>query len=519
MFSRRLFLSTAGAGAATTALGAPSIIRAQSLFREFPFSLGIASGEPSSDGFVLWTRIAPDPLDAHGGMGMAPMAVQWEVASDDRFATIVAHGEAIARPELAHSVHVEVVGLEANRPYYYRFTAGGERSFRGAARTLPRADADVARLKFGVAGCQNYEDGFYGAYRHLAREADLAFVYHYGDYIYEYRGSPTGASWWSGGLNVPVREAIGQVCMDVGDYRLRYAQAKMDVDLQRAHAAHTFVTSYDDHEIANNWVQDIDPGGADPAVFAMRRAGAFQAWYEHMPVRRSSLPRGGVVDHYRSLRYGRLAEIDVLNTRLYRTDQPCEDGFKPHCSGVDEAQAHVLGSEQEAWLAHNLSRNQARWNCLAQQIMMMSLDRRRRPEEPARVMNLDSWAGYEVPRQRMLARMHGLGNVVVLTGDEHQNFAGLLTHRDQIVGAEFVATSISSGGDGSDLRTGSDVFLANNPEVKFINDQRGYLTCEVTPEAWATHFNVVDRVSSSNNQLSRRATATVAHGAPDMVIR
>lgn len=521
MYSRRLFLSGIGAGVATTALGAPAIVRAQSMFREFPFSLGIASGEPASDGFVIWTRIAPEPLDPHGGMGLGTLPVQWEVASDERFTAIVARGEQLARPELAHSVHIEVTGLMPDRPYWYRFIAGGERSFSGRARTLPLAQADVARLRFAVAGCQNYEDGFFGAYRHLSREADLAFVYHYGDYIYEYRGSPTGVSWWAGGLTVPVREVMGQVCMDVGDYRLRYAQTKMDTDLQRAHAAHTFVTSYDDHEVANNWVQDIDgagPSGADPEIFALRRAGAFQAWYEHMPVRRSSLPRGGVINHYRALRYGNLAEIDILDTRLYRTDQPCNDGFRPRCDGVDSAAAHVLGQEQEAWLAHNLSRNSARWNCLAQQIMMMSLDRRRRPEEPTRVINLDSWAGYEVPRQRMLARMRGRGNVVVLTGDEHQNFAGDLVHGDTVVGTEFVATSISSGGDGGDLRAGSDVVLAGNPEVKFINDQRGYLTCDVNPEAWATHFNVVDRVSARDNQLSRRATATVAHGTPGMVI-
>ena len=517
IFSRRLFI----AGAATSALAAPAIIRAQSMFREFPFSLGIASGEPSADGFVIWTRIAPEPLDPHGGMGMAPMAVQWEVASDDRFATIVANGEAIARPELAHSVHVEVSGLLPGRPYYYRFIAGGERSFRGQARTLPAADADIARLKFAVAGCQNYEDGFFGAYRHLAREADLAFVYHYGDYIYEYRGSPTGSGFFSGALNVPVREVVGQTCMDLGDYRQRYAQCKSDTDLQRAHASHTFISAYDDHEVANNWVQNIDgadSNGADPEIFALRRAGAMQAWYEHMPVRRSSLPRHGTVNHYRSLRYGRLAEIDVLDTRAYRSDQPCDDGFKPLCDGVDDGAAQVLGQEQEAWLARNLSRNSAQWNCLAQQIMMMSVDRRRRAEEPARIINMDSWAAYEAPRQRMLARMAGLGNVVVLTGDEHQNFAGELVHRDAVVAAEFVATSISSGGDGSDLRSGSDQFIANNGQVKFINDQRGYLTCEVTPEAWQTHYNVVDRVSTQTNQISKRATATVAHGEAGLTI-
>lgn len=510
MLTRRLFI----AGAAGTALAAPAILRAQSMFREYPFSLGIASGEPWPDGFVIWTRIAPEPMELHGGMGMAPLPVQWEVGADDKFATVVARGEEIARPELAHSVHVEVTGLQPGRPYWYRFTAGGERSFTGRARTLPLATAAPDRLRFGVAGCQNYEDGFYGAYRHLSREADLDFVYHYGDYIYEYRGSPTQTGYFSGQLQVPVREHVGQMCYDLTDYRLRYAQYKTDTDLQRAHAAHSFVMSYDDHEVANNWVQDLAADGTPTEIFALRRAAAFQAWYEHLPVRKSMLPRHGAVAAYRALRFGSLAEIDILDTRSYRSNQPCDDGFKPHCADVDDQRAQVLGAEEEAWLSRNLSRNQARWNCLAQQIMMMALDRRRQPEEPDTIYNMDSWAGYDVPRKRLLSRMRGLDNVIVLTGDEHQNFAGELNDGNRVVASEFVATSISSGGDGSDRRFGSDTMLANNPQLKFINDQRGYLTCDVTRDAWQTNFMVVDKVTTRDSQLSKRATAEITHGQP-----
>lgn len=516
--SRRLFL----AGTIATAATAPAILRAQaSIWRDFPFSLGIASGEPAPDGFVLWTRLAPDPLASDGGMPMAPMAVQWEVGSDDRFSTIVAQGEELARPELAHSVHVEVTGLQPDRPYWYRFTAGGERSFTGRARTLPLATATPAQLKFAVAGCQNYEDGLYNAYRHMARE-DLAFVYHYGDYIYEYRGSPTRASYFTGGLSVPVREHVGQTCFSLSDYRQRYAQTKTDTDLQRAHAAHSFFSTYDDHEITNNWVADIDglpEGGAPSEIFALRRAAALQAWYEHMPVRRAMLPRNGTIaNSYRSARFGTLAEIDLLDTRLFRSDQPCGDGFKPVCDGVSDSAAQVLGAEQEAWLTRNMTRGTAQWNCLAQQIMMMSLDRRRRTEEPTVIKNMDSWAAYEVPRQRLLARMRGLDNVIVLTGDEHQNFAGDLVSGDSVVATEFVATSISSGGDGSDLRAGSEQFMAFNPELKFVNDQRGYLTCEVTAEAWKTNYMVVDKVSARDSTLTKRATAEVAHGTPGVRI-
>jgi alkaline phosphatase D len=515
MFTRRLFI----AGAASTALGAPAIVRARSLWRAFPFSLGVASGDPAPDGFVIWTKLAPEPLAPHGGMALAAADVSWEVAEDSGFRTIAASGTAIARPELGHAVHVEVSGLQPDRPYFYRFTADGEQSLRGRARTLPAAGSAPAAVKFGVAGCNNYEDGFFGAFRHLAAEQDLAFVYHYGDFIYEYRQDYE----FVGGLpTAPVRQHAFRNLIDVGDYRLAYAQTLSDIDLHAARASHAFLSSFDDHEINNNWVSDVDnwtlTNGADPAapsaeIFAFRKAAAFQAWYEHMPVRRAQMPRGPSVAMNRELRYGNLLSMQLLDTRQFRSDQPCGDGFKPACPEVTAADRQVLGREQEAWLGRNIA-NRAQWYALAQQIMMMSLDRRRRAEETERVLNLDSWAGYEAARQRMLGRIAGLGNTVVLTGDEHQNVAGDLVQRDRVVGSEFVATSISSGGDGSDLRQGSDVFRTNNPEVKFLNDQRGYLVCDVNREAWRTQFRVVDRVTTAINALSTRAVAEIAHGTP-----
>ncbi|WP_114951955.1 alkaline phosphatase D family protein [Sphingosinicella terrae] len=508
MLSRRHFI----AGATASLVAAPAILRAQSIWRDYPFSLGVAAGDPAADGFVIWTRLAPRPLDPHGGMAMAPMPVKWQVATEPRFDTVVREGEALARPELGHSVHVELEGLEPDRPYWYRFEAGGERSINGQARTLPRTGAAPEALRFGVAGCQNYEAGFYTAYRHLAEE-ELAFVYHYGDYIYEYRGDAIRPG-WSGDLIVAARQGVGQDAFDLADYRQRYALYKSDPDLQRAHAAFAFFHTFDDHEVTNNWVQDIDPDGAPPELFRTRRAMALQAWYENLPVRRTMMPRFGATSAHRQVRYGDLAEIDLLDTRQYRSDQPCGDGFRPVCAEVTSADAQVLGAEQEAWLARNLSRSQARWNCLAQQVMMMSVDRRRTPDEaPEKLLNLDTWAAYEVPRQRLLARLRGLDNVVVLTGDEHQNWAGELhDDRDRRVAVEFVATSISSGGDGSDLRPGSDHILAANPQLKFLNDQRGYLTCDVGRDEWRTNFMVVDRVSTPGGALSKRATWAVARG-------
>jgi alkaline phosphatase D len=460
-------------------------------------------------------------MEPDGGMPMGALSVKYEVASDDRFQTIVSRGDAAARPELGHAVHVEVSGLQPDRPYWYRFEANGERSVRGRARTLPLPGASPERLSFAVAGCQNYEDGWFTAFRHLSRE-DLAFVFHYGDYIYEYRGDPLRPG--SGGAEAfePVRQHAGQHVFTVGDYRRRYAQYKMDADLQRAHQLHPFFMSYDDHEVDNNWAGDMEEGDTPPPpeIFRLRRQAAFQAWYEHMPVRRSSFPNGARIQAYRSARFGDLAELNFLDTRQYRTNQPCGDGFKPVCAEVRAAQAQVIGAEQEEWLARNIAGRGARWNVIAQQVMMMSLDRRRTPDEaPGKIVNMDTWAAYEVPRARLLGRLRGLGNAIVLTGDEHQNWAGLLhDERDRAVAAEFVATSIASGGNGQDQRTGSDTILANNPQLKFVNDQRGYHVHEVTREAWAAKVMVMDQVRERGGTISRRATLTVPHGRPELAV-
>jgi alkaline phosphatase D len=509
MLNRRHFLGTAAA----SLVAAPAIVRAQSLWRHYPFSLGVASGDPSPDGFVIWTRIAPEPLEPHGGMGMGVMPVNWVVASDENFRNIVAKGQATARPEVAHTVHVEVAGLQPDRPYFYRFEAGGEESIRGRARTLPLASAAPQQLRFGVAGCQHYEAGYYTAYRYLSQE-DLAFVFHFGDYIYEYRGDAIGAG-WNGEVSVPVRQHAGDMLMSLDDYRRRYAQYKSDADLQRAHAAHAFFSTFDDHEVRNNWAADIDDEDrTPPEIFRFRKQAALQAWYEHMPVRRAQLPNGSAVQMYRSARYGSLAELDFLDTRQFRTNQPCDDGYKVACPDVSSPRAHMIDAEEEAWLTRNLKRDDAQWNVVAQQVMMMSLDRRDPDEAPGKLLNVDSWAGYEAQRRRLLASMRGLDNVVVLTGDEHRNFAGLLHDGERPVAVEFVSTSISSDGDGQDVPPGAATWLSNNPQLKFINDQRGYLICDVTPDEYRTNFMVVDKVSTQDGKLSKRATLAVTRGEP-----
>ncbi|MBU3076573.1 alkaline phosphatase D family protein [Sphingomonas quercus] len=511
MLSRRRFL----AATAAVSLGAPAVLRAQPMrFAAWPFRLGVAAGDPTSDGMVLWTRLCPEPADVRGGMPMTPIAVSWEVATDKAFASIVASGEATAWPDLAHSVHVEVAGLQPDRPYFYRFHCGGERSDTGAARTLPAPGAAVGRIRFAVAGCQQYEDGLYTAWRRLAADPDLAFCYHFGDYIYENREylSPTDRA------RAPaVRHHDAPECFSLDDYRRRYTLYKQDADLQAAHRALAMFPTFDDHEVQNDWTSNHGPAGTPPEIFLLRRASALQAWYEHMPVRARSMPHGGMIEMARSARIGTLLDLRLLDTRQFRTAQPCGGGFRPVCAGINDPGAQIIGGPAEQALAKALARPETRWTALAQQVMMMDLDRRT-ADAPSKIVNIDTWAGYAVPRARVLDHLGGRGDVVVLTGDEHQNFAGhLRDSRGRTVAVEFVSTSISSGGDGSDKRSGTDRILAENDCLTFMNDQRGFTVCEVTPDRWSTDFMVLDRVSSPGGTLSRRARFSMERGNPMLV--
>jgi alkaline phosphatase D len=507
---RHILLGSAGLGLAA-GVGRPAL--ADPVFEDNPFQLGVAAGDPLPDGFVIWTRLAPRPLEPDHGMPSQPMAVNWEVATDAGFGTVVRSGGAIARPELGHAVHVEVGGLEPGRPYFYRFTAGRERSGVGRAKTMPVAGAALDRVRFGIVGCQAYESGYYTAHRKIAAE-DLDFIYCYGDYIYEGRGNRI---YGSTNPQENLRVHVGGEVYTVTDYRQRYAQYKMDTDLQASHASAAWFTTWDDHEIDNNWVSDIDQDGTDPAIFALRQAAAMQAYYEHMPLRRSSFPRGSAMQLYRRAVYGDLLDLNLLDTRQYRTDQPCNDRFNSSCDGINDRDAQVLGEAQEAWLLNNLNRSQATWKALAQQIMVMDLDRN--PGEDYGV-NTDSWAGYRVPRERLLRHIRDrrIANTVVLTGDEHQNYAGELyidgrNPEGEPIATEFVSTSISSGGDGQDQRADQQAFLAANPQLKFRNSQRGYVVCDVTPDRWQTEFKVLDQVQNRNGVLSTRQTMVVEAGS------
>jgi len=519
-YSRRRLLQAFGASAVTALsiplLGRPAL--AQPLFMNYPFQLGVAAGDPVADGFVIWTRLAPEPLAIGHGMPAQPVDVSWEVAADAGFKTIARKGTAIARPELGHSVHVEVAGLEPARPYWYRFQAGSERSLTGRARTTPPIGSRLDKVRFGVAGCQHYEQGLFTAHRKLAAE-ELDFVFFYGDYIYEGRGNRV----WNGpnGPVENVRQYASQEIYSLDDYRRRYAQHKMDADLQAAHASAAWFVVWDDHETDNNWVSELDQDGTPANVFALRRQAAVQAFYENMPLRPTAFPVGAAMQLYRSATFGDLLDLSILDTRQYRSDQPCGDKWGAVCDTLDRADADVLGARQEAWALGRLSSSKARWKTFAQQVMMMDLDR---DPGPAYVVNPDSWAGYRTPRNRLLGQIdrRKLSNVVVLTGDEHQNYAGEL-HLDgrnpgrRPIAAEFVTTSISSGGDGIEQRPDMAAIQAVNAQLKFNNAQRGYLVCDVTPERWVSDFKVLDRVTDRNGTLRSRAKLAVAAGDPRVV--
>jgi alkaline phosphatase D len=499
---RRAFLVKTGQCLALT-FASPSFSLGQPKFAANPFTLGVASGDPEPDGVVLWTRLAPEPLTG-GGMPAQRIEVEWQVATDERMSNIVKKGEVSATPDLGHSVHVEVRGLDPERWYWYRFNTGSHESVIGRTRTAPDARKQLSKLSFAFASCQHYETGYFTAFQHMADE-DLDLIVHLGDYIYEREGIPGR-----------LRPHTGGKLITLNDYRNRYALYRQDRDLQKAHAQFPWIVTWDDHELENNYANDKSENGVARDQFLEQRANAYQAYYEHMPLRRSSMPRGSKMQLYRRLSFGDLAEFSVLDTRQYRTDQPCDDGNKPQCPAALAPEGTMLGSEQERWLLHGLGRSRRRWNIIAQQVMMAKVDRRAGPEQ---IYAMDQWSGYEVARARLLRFLHERrpSNPIVITGDIHSNWVADLKvdfsdPKSATVGTEFVGTSISSGGDGADSNPAVDAYLPENPHVRLYNNQRGYVRCLVTPDRWQTDYRVLPFVTKLGADVKTRASFVVENG-------
>lgn len=512
---RRRFLGISGMGLGAITLAAlglsDSHAAASSSLPADPFSLGVASGEPLPDRVVIWTRLAPDPLaeDGLGGMGPSKFPVRWEVAEDAGFRRVVRRGKLYAVPELAFSVHVEVAGLAPGREYHYRFGAGDAVSPVGRTRTAPALGSSPQHLAFAFASCQLYETGYYSAYRDMAAQ-DLDLVVHLGDYIYAetYLGAAA------------VRPHEGPEVTTLAGYRRRTALYKTDRDLQAAHAAAPWVVTVDDHEVENNWADETPESGSQTPTtqeFLQRRAEAFQAFYEHMPLRLSSRPKGPDMQLYRRLSFGDLAEFSLLDTRQYRDDQ-VNNQFPagPRDPRSLDPSRTMTGPEQERWLLDGLATSSARWNVLASQIILAQYDYAVGPGES---VNHDQWDGYVPARQRILdvIRDRRPSNPVAITGDWHSSWVNdvLSDFADpgsEVLATEFVGTSISSPCTWAAEVTKA---LPENPHVKFFDGtQRGYVRCDLDRTRWRSDYRVVQNVADADSPAATLTSWVVEDGRP-----
>ena len=503
---RRRFL-TAGAaalGAAATAqLWLPTGARAAATpLPDGVFSLGVASGDPLPDGIVLWTRLAPDPLHG-GGMPHRTVPVEWELAEDSRFRKPVRSGTAQARPELGHSVHVDVRGLLPNRVYWYRFRTSGQLSPTGRTRTAPSPHSSGGSLRVALASCQNWQSGYFTPYADML-DQDPDVVLFVGDYIYESAPSTAG----------PRRhEGTGEPYTLV-QYRNRYAQYRTDPQLAAMHAAAPWVVTFDDHEIDNDFAGEIpqDPASQPHEAFVARLTAGYQAYYEHMPVRASAVPNGPHIQMYRRLDFGRLARLNVLDTRQFRSDQATSQ------AGAKDPSLTMLGAEQKKWLLNGLHNSPARWNLIASQIMMAETDLK---VGEGKLWYYDAWDGYQAERNALMGEFASVRNPVVLTGDRHLTMISDLK-RDfadpgsDVVGAEFVGTSITSGGDSDPVafHRDWDPRLPDNPHWKLVDTHRGYHLFDIRTDRIDAQVRVAETVLKPRAASSVLARLRVEAEAP-----
>jgi len=472
------------------------------------FALGVASGDPLPDAVILWTRLVNDPLVDGGGLPDQPLPVRWEVAADDRFDDIVASGDAVAEPALGHSVHIDASGLEPDTWYWYRFSVGEGTSPVGRTRTAPAGGAEVERLRFAFASCQNYQAGYWTAHDQLAGE-DIDLVLFLGDYIYEEPSIP-GA----------VRSYQSAPPVDLATYRRRYGEYKADAALQAAHAHVPWVCTWDDHEVQNNYAGDVpsSSGGEASPSFREQRAAAYQAYYEHMPLRIEP-PDGAEVTLHRIVRWGDLARFFVLDGRQHRSDQACDaaSDVGVSCAAVGEDERTMLGADQERWLGDELGDSDATWNVLAQQTIMSRITV---PLGTAEGLNLDQWDGYPAARRRLAEQLAGVDNPVVITGDIHASGVGVVTvdpddPATAPLAAELVGTSISSTFP-PDLVALVEAAASASPTIRYVEPrQRGYVVCEVTPDALEAAFRYVSTTTAPEAEVSTGARWVVTAGDPE----
>ncbi len=439
------------------------------------------------------------------------MNVRWEVAADADFVDVVARGHTRTGPERDHTVKVTAGGLRASTAYYYRFTSRGKVSQTGRTRTAPAHEEEVARLRFGVVSCANWAVGHFAPYGYLAGRDDLDAFIHLGDYLYEGNPNPAGDLRPS----VPSHELV-----TLSDYRRRHAMYKTDDHLQRLHARHPVIATWDDHEAADNAWSGGSPSH-DPATeggWPDRMRAAHQAYFEWMPVRH----RGDRL--YRRLKFGRLADLTMLDLRTYRTRQPGPE---------EDPEGTILGADQRRWFLEGLARGTASWNVVGNSVMVTPI---KVPTLPSReklalaglldgqptTVNTDQWDGYTADRRRVLDTIaaQGRGNTVFLTGDVHSSWANDVPRDGTSVAVEFVCPSVTSDNLDEQLgvppRTGSlkveAAIRALNPHVRFVElDSHGPGVLEVTPDAVRMNwYYVADRRDPATAVTFAHAFRTVA---------
>lgn len=503
-FSRRNLMGQAAWAAGVAILpawGQPVLARPR--FSGHPFTLGVASGDPTPDGIVLWTRLAPQAMEPDGGMPAEAVRVSWEVAHDQSFRSVTRRGESLAEPQMGHSVHVEVDGLAPGRDYFYRFHVGTETSPIGRTRTSPRPGDDVQTLRYAFTACQRYENGYWAGYRQLIAD-DPAVIFFLGDYIYEQAARD----------GLPRRHNAEETT-DLASYRRRHALYKLDPDLQAAHAAAPWLAIWDDHEVKNNYSDDLAAGGQTREAFLLRRGAAYQAYYEHMPMRRRARPVGPMAEIYRTLDWGRLAQFQLLDCRQFRTEPPCRDAeaVTDSCEARNDPNGTMLGATQEAWLMDQLSGSTAKWNILTQQFMMAEA-RRPDPRTGEVTYSNDGWDGYPQARDRVLTRWRDakVANPMAIGGDSHAFIASDLGIGPDgpVIAPAFVGGSMSST-SGPDFKTMVD----NSPRVRFGEaERRGYTIVDVTPRQSLVTMRATQDATRPDTTTSTLKQFVVEDGVP-----
>ena len=472
-----------------------------------PFALGVASGVPRAESIVLWTRLL---FRENSCVDCEPsIIVRLDVYADDACKKRVQTLLVATNASRGYSVHAHIRKLQPATDYWYKFSQGDAQSTVGHTRTAPALNADVRELRIALTSCQHYEQGQYIAHAEIAKQ-QLDFVLFMGDYIYE-----------SSNPQYAIRKHNGEEPKTLSQYRERYEQYKRDPMLQASHAAHPWVMMWDDHEVVNDYANDTDRNYTDPQQFLLRRAAAYQAYFEHQPVLLGP-DKNNPADMrlYEQLTWGKLADVWTLDCRQYRSPQACRDPVRGggrmvmQCDELNDTSRTMLGAAQERWITDSLSQSKRQWKLVAQATQISPTNV---PAPVGRSYWNDAWDGYPEARKRLLQTVVDakLSNVVTLGGDVHCNVAANLrlepnNPQSPIVASEFVTTSITSRGLGDKAAA---LIRENNADLlHYRSDERGYSLITVTPKQVRCDFRTTKFPAGSEAGLKTQATYVVKNG-------